>query len=117
MGSPLKLTGIFGFLSTAFSESKAQKEINPTYMKKRTLGQGSKIKGALCAVLGHEYKVSREITGHIKEYACVHCQKQVTADENGRLSPLTPEKMEINDTLRSVHFKRKVRRASSPEVY
>ncbi|PQJ16191.1 hypothetical protein [Aureicoccus marinus] len=86
-------------------------------MKKRPIGQGSKIKGALCAVLGHEYKVSREITDHIKEYTCMHCQKQVCADVNGQLTQLTSEKIEINNTLRAIHFKRKSRRQSSAEFY
>ena len=86
-------------------------------MKKRPIGQGNRIKGALCAVLGHEYVVSREITQHIKEYRCIHCDKQVSGDEDGQLRQLTAEKIEINNTLRDIHFKRKSRQRSSSRMF
>ena len=43
---------------------------------------------------------------HIKEYKCVHCDKQVTTDVSGNLSNLTPELQEINQTLENLYQRR-----------
>ena len=43
---------------------------------------------------------------HIKEYKCVHCDKQVTTDVSGNLSILTPELQEINQTLEELYQRR-----------
>lgn len=64
------------------------------------------MKKVLCALFGHHYAVSKNVTSHIKEYACVHCKKQVTTDASGNLSQLTPELREINQTLERIYQKR-----------
>ncbi|MEL7268480.1 MAG: hypothetical protein AAGL34_02850 [Bacteroidota bacterium] len=53
--------------------------------------------------------MSKEVTEHIKEYKCLHCQKQVTTDVSGRLSVLTPKMQEINETVADMYRKRKER--------
>ena len=73
---------------------------------------GNKITGILCNFFGHHFVVSKKVTQHIKEYKCVHCGKQVTTDERGRLSPLTPRLKEINNTLEDMFQRRNRVRAS-----
>jgi DNA-directed RNA polymerase subunit RPC12/RpoP len=64
------------------------------------------MKKFLCSLFGHHYTVSKNVTSHIKEYACVHCGKQVTTDASGNLSLLTPELREINKTLENIYQRR-----------
>ena len=80
-------------------------------MKDTITPNGNKITGLFCNVFGHHYVVSKQVTGHIKEYRCVHCGKQVTTDERGKLSPLTPKMKEINSTLQDMYQRRNRRRA------
>ena len=65
------------------------------------------MKKVICSLFGHHYTVSKNVTSHIKEYACVHCGKQVTTDASGNLSLLTPELKEINQTLERIYQKRR----------
>ncbi|MEM1339346.1 MAG: hypothetical protein AAF717_15020 [Bacteroidota bacterium] len=81
-------------------------------MKKTITPDGNKLTGIFCSIFGHHYVVSKQVTQHIKEYRCIHCQKQVTTNENGRLSVLTPQMQEINKTLEDMHQKRNRRRAA-----
>ncbi len=78
-------------------------------MKKTTTQHGKKFSSFFCNLFGHHYVVSKKVTSHIKEYKCLHCSKQVTTDESGGLSLLTPEMREINNTLEDMHQKRKNR--------
>lgn len=78
-------------------------------MKTTTTQQSSKFSSFFCNLFGHHYVVSRKVTQHIKEYKCVHCQKQVTTDVSGKLSALTPQMQEINSTLEDMYRKRKSR--------
>jgi len=71
--------------------------------------QGKKIPSIFCSLFGHHYAVSKKVTQHIKEYTCIHCQKQVTTDVSGQLSALTPQMREINSTLEDMYRKRKNR--------
>lgn len=64
------------------------------------------MKKIFCAIFGHHYSVSKRVTHHIKEYKCVHCDKEVTTDASGNLSLLTPENKEINNTLEDLFQKR-----------
>jgi hypothetical protein len=64
------------------------------------------MKKILCNIFGHHYSVSKKVTQHIKEYKCVHCDKQVTTDVSGNLSILTPELQDINKTLEKIYRKR-----------
>lgn len=75
-------------------------------MKKITSPEGNKLTGVFCNIFGHHYTVSKRVTQHIKEYKCLHCQKQVTTDECGKLSTLTPIMQEINKTLEEMYQKR-----------
>ena len=64
------------------------------------------MKKIFCNIFGHHYSVSKKVTGHIKEYKCVHCGRQVTTDVDGNLSTLTPELQEINETLERLYQRR-----------
>ncbi len=75
-------------------------------MKKNTTPGKNLLSTFYCNLFGHHYVVSNKVTEHIKEYKCIHCQKQVTTDASGNLSDLTPKLKEINDTLRDMYQKR-----------
>jgi len=83
-------------------------------MKKTTI-EGNKLTGIFCQIFGHRYAVSKRVTEHIKEYKCIHCQKQVSTDERGKLSALTPKMRDINKTLEEMYQKRN-RRATKRQV-
>lgn len=59
-----------------------------------------------CLIFGHDYNVARNVTYHVKEYACKNCKNQLTTSGNGNLIELTPKFKEINDVLERIHFKR-----------
>lgn len=59
-----------------------------------------------CKIFGHDYKVSRKVTFHVKEYTCKTCKKQMTTNVNGYLIELSPKFKEINDALEHFHQKR-----------
>ncbi|WP_158975151.1 hypothetical protein [Cellulophaga sp. L1A9] len=83
-------------------------------MKKVISSCGSKFNAFCCTIFGHHYTMSRKVTSHIKEYKCLHCEKQVTTDANGKLARLTPEMKDINATLENLYQKR--HRASHQQV-
>lgn len=83
-------------------------------MKDTITPHGNKITGVFCNFFGHHFVVSKKITKHIKEYECVHCQKQVTTDERGKLTLLTPLMKEINKTLQDM-YQRRNRKRSTPK--
>ncbi len=62
-------------------------------------------KKVFCSVFGHKMITSRNITNHLKEYRCTVCQMELTNDEEGDLTYLTPELKEVNEAL--VHFYQK----------
>ncbi len=64
------------------------------------------MKNVYCSVFGHDYRVTREVTYHVKEYKCKRCNSEVTTDCNGNLIPLTKKFKEINSVLNRVHMKR-----------
>ncbi len=72
----------------------------------KTTPEGNKLTGIFCQMFGHHYTVSKRVTKHIKEYKCLHCQKQVTTDERGKLTVLTPKMRDINKTLEDMYQKR-----------
>ncbi len=59
-----------------------------------------------CSLFGHQYKVSKKVTYHVKEYTCKHCKKELTTNGNGRLIELTPKYREINSILERIHANR-----------
>lgn len=65
-----------------------------------------------CKMFGHEFKVTRHVTLHVKEYTCQNCKKELTTSGNGSLTELTPKFKEINDVLERIHQKRKRRKVS-----
>ncbi|GAA4889656.1 hypothetical protein GCM10023311_12170 [Flaviramulus aquimarinus] len=62
-----------------------------------------------CKVFGHDYKVTRHVTYHVKEYTCKNCRRELTTNGNGNLIELTPKFREINDVLERIHYKRILR--------
>jgi len=62
-----------------------------------------------CMVFGHDYKVTRHVTYHVKEYTCKSCKKELTTSSNGNLVELTPKFKEINDVLERIHHRRILR--------
>ena len=68
------------------------------------------MKNIHCKVLGHDYKVTRHVTYHVKEYTCKNCKRELTTNGNGNLIELTPKFKEINDVLERIHHKRILRK-------
>jgi hypothetical protein len=60
-----------------------------------------------CKVFGHDYRITRNVTYHVKEYTCRTCKKQLTTNGNGHLIELSPKFKEINDVLERIHEKRR----------
>lgn len=75
-------------------------------MKKNTPTPSFSISKIRCALFGHNYVISKQVTHHIKEYTCIHCGEQATTNSRGRLEVMTPKLKEINDALASVHAKK-----------
>jgi len=62
-----------------------------------------------CDFFGHNYKVSKKVTNHVKEYTCKCCKKQLTTNSNGKLIELTPKFQEINSTLERIYNNKMMR--------
>ena len=76
-------------------------------MKKSTfLTKPSKL---YCDLFGHRYKLSKQITYHVKEYKCSCCGKEVTTNSNGYLTELTPKFKDINETLSRIYANKMAR--------
>lgn len=63
-------------------------------------------------MFGHDFRITRKVTNHVKEYKCKKCKKQFTTNVNGNIVELTTKSKEINDVLQLVHTKRTKSRAS-----
>ena len=63
-------------------------------------------KKLICSIFGHKIVTSRNITNHLKEYKCTVCQMELTNDEQGSLTFLTPELKEVNEALVSFYQKK-----------
>lgn len=75
------------------------------------------MKNIHCKVFGHDIKVSKNVTFHVKEYTCKNCSKKFTTGSNGNLVELTPKYKEINAALENIHQKRLIkRRKLNPEL-
>lgn len=68
------------------------------------------MKHLICSLKGHEFKVTKEITSHVKEFQCIHCKKEMTTGENGLLRPLTNKYREINHLLGDMYKKKKAKK-------
>jgi phage FluMu protein Com len=64
------------------------------------------MKNLHCKLFGHHFKISRDVTYHVKEYTCHRCNKQLTTHSSGTLVELTPKFKEINDVLERIHQKK-----------
>mgnify|MGYP001027921043 CR=1 FL=1 len=64
------------------------------------------MKNVYCSLFGHDYKTSKVVTYHVKEYKCKNFKSEMTINSNGKLIPLTPKFKEINSVLNRVHKKR-----------
>lgn len=63
-------------------------------------------KKILCSLFGHKIITTRNVTDHFKEFKCTVCELELTNDEKGRKTFLTPELKEINETLIGFHNKK-----------
>lgn len=61
-------------------------------------------------IYGHDYVLSKDVTERVKEYACKHCQHQVTTASNGQLTILNDKRKEINNTLQRMYCVKKERK-------
>ncbi len=66
-----------------------------------------------CAIFGHNFYLSKNVTKHIKEYKCSHCQKEATTNVRGRLVLMTPKLKEINTALIEVQAKKMARKSKT----
>jgi hypothetical protein len=46
------------------------------------------MKKVICQIFGHHYSVSKKVTQHIKEYKCIHCDKEVKWIETPIIKPV-----------------------------
>jgi CRISPR/Cas system-associated exonuclease Cas4 (RecB family) len=65
------------------------------------------MKSIHCAVLGHNFQLSKHVTFYVKEYKCKHCKKEVTTSSNGEIELLNDTRKEINNTLYQMHHVKK----------
>ena len=70
---------------------------------KTTTNKPAFIPKMYCNLFGHDYKVTKQVTYHVKEYTCKHCKKELTTNSNGNLIELTPKFKEINAILERIH--------------
>lgn len=73
-------------------------------MKKLLRSYSERVDKFCCTLFGHHFIVKRTITSNIREYRCIHCEKEVTDNAEGGLAPLTPENKAINEGL--LNFKK-----------
>ena len=59
-----------------------------------------------CNFFGHRYRVTKKITSHVNEYQCMLCNCEATNHDEGKITSLTPQLKEINETLVTFHNKK-----------
>ena len=59
-----------------------------------------------CVLFGHQFVTKRKVTPHFREFECSVCHLEVTNDDKGRKTFLTPELKDINETLMVFYKKR-----------
>ena len=69
----------------------------------KTTNRPALIPKMYCNLFGHDYKVTKKVTLHVKEYKCTHCKKELTTNSNGNLIEMTPTFREINRTLKRIY--------------
>ena len=88
------------FLFYKFTPQIKKDIVNNSIMKPKKL---------YCDLFGHNYKVTKKVTKHVKEYTCNCCKKQLTTNSNGQLTELTPKYQEINSALERIYNNRMMR--------
>ncbi|MES2239912.1 MAG: hypothetical protein V4497_06575 [Bacteroidota bacterium] len=63
-------------------------------------------KKILCSIFGHNIVTSKKITTNLNEYKCTVCKMELTNDEKGGITFLTPELKEINQALETFCHKK-----------
>ena len=86
-------------------------------MKKSTPNSVFSFSKLYCALFNHNYKLTKNVTHHIKEYTCTHCGEQATTNSRGRLEAMTPKLKEINEALSKVHAKKLARREQKIKLH
>ena len=60
----------------------------------------------ICRIFDHRYKVSQNITDHIREYKCTRCGVEMTDTAQGFMTRLTPKFRETNEFLANYYKRR-----------
>lgn len=81
---------------------------------RKTTNKPTFIPKMYCALFGHDFRVTKKVTYHVKEYACKHCKKELTTNSNGALIELTPKFREINAILSRIHHSKTKRLRTHP---
>jgi ferritin-like metal-binding protein YciE len=84
-------------------------------METTTQKQTSTINKMYCNFFGHQYKMTKKVTHHVKEYTCKCCKKQLTTNANGKLTELTPTYQDINSVLERIYQVRVSRLKQTPQ--
>ncbi|GAB1855201.1 hypothetical protein MHTCC0001_00340 [Flavobacteriaceae bacterium MHTCC 0001] len=63
--------------------------------------------------MGHDLKVTKNITHHIKEYECKTCGEKFTTSPSGHIITLTETRAETNTILEDFYIKKLRRKGLS----
>ena len=64
------------------------------------------ILGMVCAIVGHNMRVTKKVTPHINEYKCQSCGQEFTDNLNGNLEELTSKTKKLNAVVDSFSHRR-----------
>ena len=56
-----------------------------------------------CSLFGHDYRLFKKVTDHVKEYRCKQCSQHLTTNGQGKLTLMTPKFKDINCTLERIY--------------
>jgi hypothetical protein len=68
-------------------------------MNSKTQKEGLPLRRLFCNFFGHRLIVKRNVTSHFREYECSICQLELTNNDKGEKTFLTPHLKEVNETL------------------
>ncbi|MGC6431084.1 MAG: hypothetical protein ACON5F_08585 [Jejuia sp.] len=74
------------------------------------------MKKLYCLLVGHDLKVTKHITNHIKEYQCTCCKEKFTTSPTGQITILTDTREEANTVLKHIHTRRLERKGFNYSV-
>ena len=84
-------------------------------MKTTTQNSTFSVNKMYCNFFGHQYTLTKKVTGHVKEYTCKCCKKQLTTNASGKLIELTPTYQEINSVLERIYHVKVSRLKQTPQ--